>query len=296
VGFGNRVALRRFVPLLAIAIVVAATTVAVLLMRRATLERRLATQADVDRLHSAAETGRSAMLAEIARIRETLRDVVDAPSRVRVAMMAELAGNDPERSAILLENQRVTMIPARVLRYVPDAPSREPEALIARSARLLSLPRASRQAEAAAIVRDLESGTWTLSRDTYESYRDELEDFVSADRGLPLWEEAVHALSAASRATADRGGEMVIWIDASHPVLLIWRTGPAAAIALAVTGRHVADRWLRAERDVVYGIETADRQVFLPHPPGDPRAERLLSFAGHEWRMVAAAWPPLRAR
>jgi hypothetical protein len=113
-------------------------------------------------------------------------------------------------------------------------------------------------------VHDLEAGTWTLLRSTYEWYRDELDYFVPDDRAVPLWEEAVHSVRAASRARADQGGEQVIWIDESHPVLLVWRSGHAAAVALAITGRHVADRWLRAERGFVYGIETGDARALPP--------------------------------
>jgi hypothetical protein len=340
VGCGRRVAQRRIVRLLAIASVIIGATIAALVWRRAVLERRLTGQASAGRLQHAADAGRSAMLQEIARIRVTLREVVDAPPGVRSATLAELAGNDAGRTAMLLEDQRVTLFPARVLRYVPDPPSgdiianrstsslravallraartdviasersralmaydelarmhdvsirREPASLIARYERLLLLSRASRSAEAAALVHDLEAGTWTLSRSTYEWYRDELDYFVPDDRAVPLWEEAVHSVRAASRARADQGGEQVIWIDESHPVLLVWRSGHAAAVALAVTGRHVADRWLRAERGFVYGIETGDARAFLPRPPGDPHTERILSFAGYEWRMLTVARP-----
>ena len=101
------------------------------------------------------------MLEEIARIRVTLRDVVDAPPGVRSATLAELAGNGAGRTAMLLEDQRVTLFPARVLRYVPDPPSGDisgPASLIARYERLSLLPRAARSAEAAALVYDLEAG------------------------------------------------------------------------------------------------------------------------------------------
>ena len=356
------------VRLLAIASVIIGATVAALAWRRAVLERRLTGQASAGRLQQAADAGRSAMLEEIARIRVTLRDVVDAPPGVRSAKLAELAGNDPGRTAMLLEDQRATLFPARVLRYVPDPPSgdliednvfapgdamtrrhgnygaaaqwfadlanrstsslragallraartdvirsqparalmaynelarmhdvsirREPASLIARYERLLLLPRASRSAEAAALAHDLEAGTWPLARSTYESYRDELDYFVPGDRAVPVWEEAVHSASAASRARADQGGEHVIWIDESHAVLLVWRSGQTAAVALAVTGGHVADRWLRAEPRFVYGIETDDDRAFLPRPLGNPRTERILSFAGYEWRMITVARP-----
>ena len=276
---------------LAIAIVIIGTTVAAVGWRRVVLERRRTREAVVARLQRAADAGRGTMLQEMARIRDALRDVANAPPSVRHAMMREFAGNDGERTAILLEDQDVTLFPARVLRYVPDPPAHEPAALIARCERLPFLPRPSRSAEAASILRDLESGTWTLSRDTYESYRDALEDFVFADRDVPLWEEAVHAVRAASRGTADQTGEVVIWVDESHPVLLIWRSRGAAVVALAVTGRYVADRWLCAQAGVGYGIERVDRQAFLPYPPGDPHTERILAFAGHEWRMITFAWP-----
>jgi hypothetical protein len=294
VGIGRRVAQSRIVRLLAIVSVIIGATIAALVWQRAVLQRRLTMQASAGRLQRAADAGRTAMLQEINRIRGTLRDVVDAPPGVRSATLAELAGNDAGRTAMLLEDQRVTLFPARVLRYVPDPPSGDisgPASLIARYERLPLLPRASRSAEAAALVHDLEAGTWTLSRSTYEWYRDELDYFVPDDRGLPLWEEAVHSVRAASRARADQGGEQVIWIDESHPVLLVWRSGHAAAVALAVTGRHVADRWLRAERGFVYGIETGDARAFLPRPPGDPHTERILSFAGYEWRMTTVARP-----
>ena len=218
------------------------------------------------------------MLQEIARIRVTLRDVVDAPPGVRSAKLAELAGNERRRTVMLLEDQRVTLFPARVLRYVPNPPSGDisgPASLIARYERLPLLPRASRSAEAAALVHDLEAGAWTLSRSTYEWYRDELDYFVPDDRGVPLWEEAVHSVRAASRARADQGGEQVIWIDESHPVLLVWRSGHAAAVALAVTGRHVADRWLRAER----GFDARHRNRRCPSLP--PTAARRSPHATH---------------
>ena len=262
--------------------------------RRAVVERRLTRDASAGRLHHAADAGRTAMLQEIARIRATLRDVVDAPAGVRSATLAELAGNDAGRSAMLFEDQRLTLFPARALRYVPDPHRRDLASLIARHERLSLLPRPSRSAEAVALVHDLESGTWTLSRSTYEWYRDELDYLVPGDRDIPLWEEAVHAVRAASRATVDRGGEQVIWIDESHPVLLVWRSGQAAAVALAVTPGDVADRWLAAERGAVYGIETVDDRAFLPRPPGDPHTERLLSFAGYEWRMITVARSPDR--
>ena len=341
-GSGRRLA-RRIVRLLAIASVIIAATIAALVCRRAVLERRLSGQASAGRLQHAADAGRSAMLQEIARIRVTLRDTVDAPPGVRSAKLAEFAGNDAGRTAMLLEDQRVTLFPTRVLRYVPDPPSgdigvsststlragallraartdvmgsqparalmaynelarmhdvrirSEPVALIARYERLPLLPRASRSAEAAALLHDLEAGRWTLSRSTYESYRDDLDYFVSDDRDIPLWEEAVHSVSAASRARADQGGEHVIWIDDSHPVLLVWRSGQAAAVALAVTGGHVADRWLRAERGFDYGIETGDDRAFLPRPLGEPHAQRILPFAGYEWRMITVASPAGRA-
>lgn len=289
-GVHTRVRHQRAVQLVAIGVLIIGAIFAALVWRRAVLERRLTRHAVLARLQHAADAGRGAMLQEIARVRDTLREAVDAPADVRLATLATLAGDDAERTAILLEDRRVTLVPARVLRYVPDPPAGEgPAPLIARCARLPRLPRASRSAEAAAILRDLESGTWTLSRSTYESLRDELEDFIPAERALPLWEEAVHAVRAASRATAGQGGEVVIWVDDANPVLLVWHSGQAAAIALAVTGRHVAERWLRAERAVGYGIETAARQAFLPRPPGDQQAERLLSFAGREWRMITVA-------
>ena len=289
---GRRLAQNRIARLVAITGVIIAATIAALVWRRAVVERRLTRHASAGRLHHAADAGRIAMLQEIARIRDTLRDVVDAPPGVRSAKLAELAGHDAGRTAMLLEDQRVTLFPVRVLRYVPDpGVHREPASLIARYERLPLLPRTSRSAEAAALVRDLESGTWTLSRSTYESYRDELDYFVLDDRGVPLWEEAVHAVSAASRATVDQGGEQVIWVDESHPVLLVWRSGQTAAVALAVTAGDVADRWLRAQRGAAYGIETVDDRAFLPRPPGDPHTERTLSFAGYEWRMITVARP-----
>jgi hypothetical protein len=366
VGFHQRVLQRRSVQL-AIAIVIIGTTCAAVGWRRAGRERRQTREALEARLQRAADEGRGTMLQEMARIRDALRDVVDAPPSVRHAMMGELAGNDAERTAILLDDQSVTLFPVRVLRYVPDPPDgglidetvfaqgdalerhgdhaaaaqwfselasrsatsvragallraarndvrrkqpahaliaydelaqmrdvrirREPAPLLARCERLPLLPWASRSTEAASIVRDLESGTWTLSRETYESYRDELEDVVSGDRAVPLWEEAVYAVRAASRATADRSGEVVIWVDESHPVLLIWRSRGPAAVALAVTGRYVAERWLRAQPGLGYGIERVDRQAFLPYPPRDPQTARILSFAGQEWRMITFAWP-----
>jgi len=335
VGLGRRLVQNRLVRLVAVTSVIFAATIAALVWRRALAERRVTRDASAGRLHHAADAGRIAMLQELARIRATLRDVVDAPPGVRSAKLAELAGNDPERTAMVLEDQRVTLFPARVLRYVPDPSSgdsiddpragallraaredvmtgqparalvaynelarmhgvsvrRDPASLIARYERLPLLPRLSRSAEAVALVHDLESGTWTLSRSTYESYRDELDYFVPGDRDIPLWEEAVHAVRAASQTTADRGGEVVIWVDESHPVLLMWQSRGPAAVALAVTGRYVADRWLRAPPGFGYGIERVDRQAFLPYPPRDPHTERPLSFAGHEWRMITFAWP-----
>lgn len=364
-GFHQRLLQRRGVRL-AIAIVIIGTTFAAVAWRRAGLERRLTREALDARLQRAADAGRGTMLQEIGRIRDALRDVVDAPPSVRPAMMGELAGDDAERTAILFDDQDVTLFPARVLRYVPDPPAgdivdetvfapgdaldrhddhaaaaewfsdlasrstgsvradallraarndvmrkqparaltaydelaqmrdvrirRDPAPLLARCERLPLLPRPARSAEAASIVRDLESGTWTLSRETYESYRDELEDVVSGDRDVPVWEEAVHAVRAASRAIADQSGEVVIWVDESHPVLLIWRSRGAAAVALAVTGRYVAERWLRAQPGLGYGIERGDRQAFLPYPPRDPHTARILSFAGQEWRMITFAW------
>jgi len=329
----------RRVSLAAIVIVIIGAAWVSLVWRRAALERRPATgQAAVERLQYAADAGRGAMLQEITRIHETLREVADASRDIRLATLAALAGNDAERTAMLLEGQRVTLLPARVLRYVPEPPAgdplvehragallraartdvmrkqyaralaaydelaqmhdvriqRDPAPLIARCERLPLLPRPSRPAEAASILRDLESGTWALSRSTYESIRDELDDFIAAPRDVPLWEEAVHAVSAASRATTGQGGEVVIWADETRPVLLMWRSGREGAIALAVTGRHVADRWLGAERGFGYGIETAARQAFLPRPPGAPHTERILSFAGHEWRMITVAGQPDR--
>lgn len=296
VGFGHRAAQSRIVRLLAIVSVIGAAIAAV--WQGAVLPRRQAMQASAGRLQHAADAGRTAIVQEIGRIRVTLREVVDAPPGVRSAKLAELAGDDAGGTAMLLEDRRVTLFPARVLRYVPDPPSGDisgPASLIARYERLPLLPRASRSAEAAALVHDLEAGRWTLSRSTYESYRDELDYFVPDDRAVPLWEEAVHSVRAASRARADQGGEQVIWIDESHPVLLVWRSGHAGAAALAVTGRHVADRWLRAERGFEYGIETGDGRAFLPRPSGDPHTERILSFAGYEWRMITVARPAGRS-
>ena len=171
VGIGRRVAQSRIVRLLAIVSVIIGATIAALAWQRAVLQRRLTMQASAGQLQHAADAGRTAMLQEINRIRVTLRDVVDAPPGVRSATLAELAGNEAGRTAMLLEDQRVTLFPARVLRYVPDPPSGDisgPASLIARYERLPLLPRASRSAEATALVHDLEAGTWTLSRSMYE--------------------------------------------------------------------------------------------------------------------------------
>ena len=115
VGIGRRVAQSRIVRLLAIVSVIIGVTIAALAWQRAVLQRRLTMQASAGRLQHAADAGRTAMLQEINRIRVTLRDVVDAPPGVRSATLAELAGNEAGRTAMLLEDQRVTLFPARVL-------------------------------------------------------------------------------------------------------------------------------------------------------------------------------------
>jgi signal transduction histidine kinase len=165
----------------------------------------------------------------------------------------------------------------------------EPAELIARFARLGALTAAARGAEAFALASDLEAGRWQVSRTTYEYYRAGLERFVQLQRITPVWEEAVESLLAMSRDPGMESGERVVWVRDSQPVLLIWRSRPGLLAGLALTGKHVADTWLAQIPGFTLGLETADRRGLVPVNRTGPTAERILSFAGAHWRLIAAA-------
>jgi signal transduction histidine kinase len=172
----------------------------------------------------------------------------------------------------------------------------EPAPLVARHARLQLLAAQSRPVEAAVLFGDLESGKWPLSRTSYQYYRNELVSVASLSAGVPLWEEAVHALASLSRAAGHESGEQVVWVDGSHPLLLIWRSRSGSVAALALTGKHLADEWLGMGRGFSYGIETADRRILVPPHPADRHTERVLSFAGQDWRLLATPTAPVAPR
>jgi signal transduction histidine kinase len=167
----------------------------------------------------------------------------------------------------------------------------EPAELVARFARLGLLADPARRLDASALESDLEAARWPVSRTTYEYYRRGLQRFVDVQPITPVWEEAVETVLATSREPGMESGERVIWVRDRQPVLLIWRSRAGFVAALAVTGKHVADTWLANSPAFTFGLETADHRKLIPIQRTGPTAERILSFAGAHWHLIAAATP-----
>ncbi|HYO80935.1 MAG TPA: HAMP domain-containing sensor histidine kinase [Bryobacteraceae bacterium] len=168
----------------------------------------------------------------------------------------------------------------------------DPAELVGRYARLALLPERTRVGEAASLALDLESGRWTLSRASYEYYRDELAPMTAVQAALPLWEDSIEGVVSASRQAGIESGERVIWAGGSQPVLLMWRTQAGSVAALAVTGGHVEQEWLARVPGFVFGLETADGRRLVPLQASGKHAERILSFANAHWRLVASPTAP----
>jgi signal transduction histidine kinase len=57
---------------------------------------------------------------------------------------------------------------------------------------------------------------------------------------------------------------------------------------VAVTAKKLGDEWLARTPGFAFGLETADRRSLIPIQAAEKRVERILSFAGAHWRLVAA--------
>jgi signal transduction histidine kinase len=169
----------------------------------------------------------------------------------------------------------------------------EPAELVGRFVRLGMLSGTVLAAETSALVDDLESGRWPLSRTSYEYYRAGLARFTRVQATAPLWEDSIAALLDTSRQAGMESGERVIWVRDSQPVLLVWRSRAGAVAGLAVTGRKVAGEWLASTPGFTLGLETADRRSLIPIPAAGTRAERILAFAGAHWRLIASPTVPM---
>ena len=85
-------------------------------------------------------------------------------------------------------------------------------------------------------------------------------------------------------------GERVIWVGGSEPGAFDLAL-PGSVAGLAVTGKHVADQWLAYSSGFTFGVETADHRRLIPVQKDGPNAERILSFAGAHWRLIAVQAP-----
>ncbi len=171
----------------------------------------------------------------------------------------------------------------------PELVDDEPIELTARFARLGLLGDPERGLEASALASDLERGRWPISHATYEYYRSALGRFTRIQPTIPLWEEATATLLTISRQPGMESGERVIWVQDSRPLLLMWRSRAGSVAALALTGRYIAEKWLGGKPGFSFGLETADHKSLIPISTSKETAERILSFGGTHWRLIASA-------
>ena len=169
----------------------------------------------------------------------------------------------------------------------------EPAALVAKYARLRLLDPDARMSAARELSQDLEAGRWLLSRASYRYYRDELARIAPSPSDEPLWEEAIGAVAVFSRQSDS--GERVVWVDPAQPLLVIWRSRAGITAAVALTGDQLV-RWLAASPGFASRLGTAGGQTLAQGQAGPRHSERVLSFAGQDWRLLTTATSPIVQR
>ena len=204
---------------------------------------------------------------------------------LRAGALLGAARNDVKRNRLALALATYSELASSA----PEIVDEEPIQLTARFARLGLLSDPERGMEASALARDLENGHWRISRATYEYYRSALGHSTRIEPTVPLWEVATETLLTVSRQPGMESGERVIWLRNSQPLLLIWRSRADSVAGFAATGNHIANDSLRGKPGFSFGIETADHQSLIPIRKSERTAERILSFAGTHWHLIASA-------
>jgi signal transduction histidine kinase len=101
---------------------ITAVALCVLAWRLSVLDRAVAQQRDRERLEHAADSGSGALLQQLNEAGDRLRTVLDADAARGLAALHALADRCNSCGGLMIEPGRLTLIPTRRLRYVPDPP------------------------------------------------------------------------------------------------------------------------------------------------------------------------------
>ncbi len=147
--------------------------------------------------------------------------------------------------------------------------------------------------EAAALWMDLTAGKWTVTKETLETYLNELQT-LAPEVALPAgWDERVAMANAAQWSFGQQaaGGRAGLLMD-GQPVSVSWETQGSAWKARLTGPSTWRALWSKLERDTGIVLRVADAEGHVLHGNGAPRgpaAFRAAAMTGLPWNLTASS-------